>query len=158
MSSGASRKARSRPARPSGLFKYLQKKNNMDIFAAFATDSKLENEGKWFPLSKTARVLVARSGNEKYTEMLRAKLKEAQLDGMPEKEANAVAEELVIDVLATTVLLKWEGLTYQGKPAPVSVEMAKVFLTVKDFRKKISGFADNFDAFRVQEEVEQGNA
>ena len=130
----------------------------MDIFSSFATDEALENEGKWFPLSKTAKVKVARTGNTKYQAMLQAKLKEAQLDGMPDKEANEVAEGILIDVMARTVLLNWEGLTYQGKEAPVSVEMATTFLKVKDFRKKIADLASNLDSFRVKEEAAQGNA
>lgn len=158
MSSGVGLRAHSRQVRPSGLFTFLQKKNKMDIFSSYATDETLENEGKWFPLSKTAKVKVARAGNEKYTDLLRAKLKEASLDGMPEKEANAVAEDILIDVMAQTILLNWEGLTYQGAAAPVNATQAKVFLKVKDFRKKIAGFSENFESFRVKAEAEQGNA
>ena len=158
MSSGAGSRAGPRQVRPSGLFTFLQKKNKMDIFSSYATDETLENEGKWFPLSKTAKVKVARAGNEKYTDLLRAKLKEASLDGMPEKEANAVAEDILIDVMAQTILLNWEGLTYQGAAAPVTAAQAKVFLKVKDFRKKIAGFSENFESFRVKAEAEQGNA
>lgn len=158
MSSGVGYSARPRQVRPSGLFTFLQKKNKMDIFSSYATDATLENEGKWFPLSKTAKVKVARAGNEAYTDLLRAKLKEASLDGMPEKEANAVAEDILIDVMAQTILLNWEGLTYQGAAAPVNATQAKVFLKVKDFRKKIAGFSENFEAFRVKAEAEQGNA
>lgn len=129
----------------------------MDIFSAFATDEKLENEGKWFPLSKTAKVLVARAGNPKYVAMLRAKMKEAQLDLTTGEEADQLAEGILIDVMAEAILLKWEGLTYQGKEAPVSVAMAKTLLNVKDFRKKIAGLSENFDSFRVKEEEAQGN-
>lgn len=144
-------------ARPSGLFLVLQKKNKMDIFSSFATDEKLENEGKWFPLSKTAKVLVARSGNPKYVALLRAKMKEAQLDLTSGEEADQLAEGILIEVMAESILLNWEGLTYQGKEAPVSRAMAKTFLGVKDFRRKISLLSENFDAFRVKEEVEQKN-
>ena len=130
----------------------------MDNFSSFATDITLENEGKWFPMSKTAQVKVARTGNAKYQELLQAKLKEAHLDSMPDKEANEVAEGIVIEVMARTVLLDWKGLTYQGKEAPVGVEMATTFLKVKDFRKKIAELASNLDSFRVKEEIAQGNA
>lgn len=129
----------------------------MDIFSSFATDEVLESAGKWRPLSKTAKILVARSGNPKYVALLRAKMAEAQLDLSSGEEADQLAEGILIDVMAETILLNWEGLTYQGKEAPYSREMAKTFLRVKDFRKKVSGMSDDFEAFKVKADVEQKN-
>lgn len=129
----------------------------MDIFSSFATDETLETAGKWRPLSKTAKILVARSGNPKYVALLRKKMEEAQLDLSSGPEADQLAESILIDVMAETILLNWEGLTYQGKEAPYSREMAKTFLKVKDFRRKVSAMADDFEAFRVKQEAEQGN-
>jgi hypothetical protein len=130
----------------------------MDIFAAFATDEKLEVEGKWFPLSKTASVLVARSGNPDYIKQLRAKMKDAQLDLSGGDEADQVAEEIMIDVMAETVLKGWKGIKDKaGAAVPYSVEQARTYLRVKDFRKKVSGFSESFEAFRVKAEEEQGN-
>lgn len=130
----------------------------MDIFATFASDEKAELEGQWFPLSKTAKVLVARSGNVNYVTALRKTMDKYQMDlstGGPESEH--LAEQALVEVMASTILLGWEGLSFQGKPAAYTPEMAKTMLRVKDFRKKISGFADSFEAFRVKAEVEQGN-
>ena len=130
----------------------------MDIFAAFATDEKLEAEGKWFPLSKDAKVLVARSGNQRYVTALRDKAKEAQLDLASGEEADQLAEEILIDVMAETVLLGWKGITDKGAEVPYSVAQAKAYLKIKDFRRKVQGFSENFEAFRLKAEVEQGNA
>ena len=129
----------------------------MDIYTSFATDETLETEGKWFPLSKTASVKVARAGNPKYVELLRARMKEAQLDMMSGKEADEMAESILVDVMAESVLLGWKGLTFKGEDVSVSVANARKLLAVKDFRRKISGFSENFDAFRVKEDAEQGN-
>lgn len=128
----------------------------MDIIATFTTDEKLEAEGKWFPLSKTAKVLVARSGNDKYMSVLRQKMKEAQIDLSAGEEAEKLAEDVLIEVMAETLLLGWEGITQDGKPVPYSREQARTYLRIKDFRKKIAGFSDNFEAFRAKAEVEQG--
>ena len=128
----------------------------MDIIATFTTDEKLEAEGKWFPLSKTAKVLVARSGNDTYMSVLRQKMKEAQIDLSAGEEAEKLAEDVLIDVMAETLLLGWEGITQDGKPVPYSREQARTYLRIKDFRKKIAGFSDNFEAFRAKAEVEQG--
>lgn len=130
----------------------------MDIFSSFATDEALETEGKWFPLSKTAKIKVARSGNPKYVELLRSKMKESQLELTSGKEADDIAEAILIDVMAESILLDWEGLTFKGKAAPVNQANAKKFLAVKDFRKKVAALSENFDSFRVKEEVAQGNA
>lgn len=130
----------------------------MDIFSSFATDKSLENEGKWFPLSKTAKIKVARSGNDKFVALLRSKMEEAQLDLTAGEESNKLAEAILVDVMAETILLDWKGLTFQGKPAPVTVAQAKQFLEIKDFRKKVSALSENFEAFRVKEDEAQKNA
>lgn len=129
----------------------------MDIIAAFATDEKLETEGKWFPLSKTAKVLVARSGNDKFVELLRKKMKEAQLDLTSGEEAEALAEEILIDVMSKTVLLGWEGITEAGKAVAYSHDKAREYLAVKEFRRKVSALSENFEAYRLKAEAEQGN-
>lgn len=129
----------------------------MDIIAAFATDEKLETEGKWFPLSKTAKVLVARSGNDKFVELLRKKMKEAQLDLTSGEEAEALAEEILIDVMSKTVLLGWEGITEAGKTVAYSHDKAREYLAVKEFRRKVSALSENFEAYRLKAEAEQGN-
>lgn len=131
----------------------------MDIFAAYATDEKAEVEGQWFPIGKDARLLVARAGNPSYTSALRKALEKNQIDlegGGP--DADALAENLMVDVMAGTILLGWEGLSFKGQEVKHSTEMAKTMLRIKDFRKKVSAFSDNFEAFRLKAEVAQGNA
>lgn len=131
----------------------------MDIFDNFATDEKKELEGAWFPLSKSARVLIARAGNENYVHVLRKKLEASGIDlGGTTKEDEQAAEIVFVDVMANTILLGWEGLTFKGEPLPYSIENARKLLAVKDFRKKVSGFADNFEAFKAKAEKDLGNA
>lgn len=131
----------------------------MDIFEAFATDEKREVEGAWFPLSKTAKVLVARSGNDNYVAALRRKLEASGIDlTSTSKEDEAAAETVFIDVMAEALLLGWEGLRFQGVPITYSKESARKMLAIKDFRKKISDFAGSFEAFRAKAEAALGNA
>jgi hypothetical protein len=130
----------------------------MDIFDTFATDEKLEVEGRWFDLSKTAKVRVARSGNPQYIKLLRKKLDEKRIDlDSQGDEANDVAEKLMIDVMADTILMGWEGLEFRGKPMEYSRLNARLLLQVKDFRKKVSGFSESFEAFKVKAQEELGN-
>lgn len=132
----------------------------MDIFSSFATDETLENEGKWFPLSKTASVKVARSGNAKYLAFLRAKFKDLNFDFEDKSPENdQLAESVTLEVMAHTILVGWKGLTDKtGATVPYSTNQAKTYLAVKDFRKKVGGFADDFQSYRLKEEVAQGNA
>lgn len=130
----------------------------MDIFATYATDEQLEVEGAWFDLSKTAKVRVARANNENYLATLRKKLNSNQhaLD-VGGKEADELAEGLIVEAMSETILLDWKGLQFKKKDVPYSKEMARTMLRIKDFRKRISGFADTFEAFKVKAEEEQGN-
>lgn len=131
----------------------------MDVFASFATDEKKEVEGHWFPLSKDAKVLVARAGNANYLKALRKKLEESKLDlDSQDEAANEVAEGVIIEVMARTILVGWEGLSFKGKTMPYSAINAKTLLQVKDFRRKVEAFSNTFDAFKVKSEAELGNA
>jgi hypothetical protein len=150
-------RARSRKAGPSGLFVTLLENNKMDIFSSFATDEKLENEGKVFPLSKTAKVKVARSGNTKYVTQLRKKMAEAQLDLATGEEADQLAEGILVEVMAETILVGWSGISENGVDVPYSVAKAAEYLKIKDFRRKISALSENFESFKLKAEVEQKN-
>jgi len=130
----------------------------MDIFETFATDEKLEVEGAWFPLSKTVKVLVARSGNENYIDTLRRKLDASGIDLTSKaKEDEDAAEAVFIDVMAETLLLGWQGITSKGEPVAYSKDAARAYLAVKDFRKKVVAFSETFEAFRVKAEKQLGN-
>lgn len=129
----------------------------MDILSSFSTDEKLENEGKVFPLSKTASIKVARSGNAKYVALLRQKMSEAQLDLVGGDEADQLAEAILIDVMAETILVGWKGIKEGDTDVPYSVGKAKEYLKVKDFRRKVSSLSENFEAFKLKAEAEQKN-
>lgn len=133
---------------------------SLDIFAAYATDKALENNGSWFDLGSGARVLVARAGNKAYSKMLSKLVQENQLVlNKNDDQAEVKSEELLILVMAETILLGWEGISYKGaKELPYSVDNAKMLLSHGDFRKQIAGFADDFNAYKAKVEDEQGKA
>lgn len=131
----------------------------MDIFATFATDEVAEAEGRWFPLSKDASVLVARTGNPNYLKSLRQRMKDAQIDTEDTSETNEkLVSDLVVETMAETILLGWKGLKFKGTAVEYTKANAKMLLEVRDFRKRISGIADAHESFRLKEEEEQGNA
>lgn len=130
----------------------------MDIFSSFATDEVAEAEGRWFPLSKTAKVLVARTGNANYIKALRQRMKDNQIDPEDNSEENEkLVTSLIVETMAETILLGWNGLEYKGKPMAYSKANAVTMLEVKDFRKRIGDIADKAESFRIKEETEAGN-
>lgn len=130
----------------------------MDIFATFATDEVAESEGRWFPLSKKAKVLVARTGNPNYIKALRQRMKDNQIDPEDNSDENEkLVTSLVVDTMAETILLGWKGLEYKGKALEYSKENAGTLLEVKDFRKRIGNIADSAESFRLKDEEEAGN-
>ena len=95
----------------------------------------------------------------KFEQNLRKKLDENRLDlDSKDDESNELAEKLISDVMAETILLDWEGLEFRGKPMTYSSFNARLLLQIKDFRKKIGALSESFEAFKVKEEAEQGNA
>lgn len=125
----------------------------MDIFASFGTDSKLEEEGTWVSLGGNAKILVGRAGNKKYGRLLSTLVEKNQtlLDTKTD-EADEVSDAIMIDVMANSILLGWEGLSFKGEVLPYSVDNAKTLLAVKDFRVLVAGHAKNVSNFRAAAE------
>lgn len=131
----------------------------LDIFAQFATDETLEENGTWFPIGGGARVLVARSGNRKYAKLLTKEVERNKkaLD-LNDDAADKLSEEIMIGVIAETILLGWEDVSFKGEVLEYNVANAKKLLAIKDFRKAIAQFADDVSAFKFKETEEQGKA
>lgn len=135
----------------------------MDVFAQYATDESKEAEGVWVTLGreddpKAPAILVARSGNKKYTKMITREVEKNQraLD-LKNDAADELSDQLMISVMANTVLLGWKNLEFKGAPLAYSVENAKVLLGVKDFRKLVARHSDDIELYRTAHEVAQGN-
>ena len=131
----------------------------LDLFSQFASDENLENNGAWQDIGGDSKLLVARAGNRKYAKLL-TKLVEKNkrvLDGNDDA-ADAKSDEIMVQVIAETLLLGWEGITYKGKELPYSIANAKLVLGMKEFRKVVAKLAEDQDAYKVQEEVAQGKA
>lgn len=128
----------------------------LDIFAEYATNDTLENEGTWMDLGE-AKLLIARAGNANYVRKLSKAVDrhKKQLD-RKDDAADKLSDKIMIDVIAETILLGWEGVAYQGKPMTYSKDNARNLLAHKDFRRQVMELADDFDAFKLKQEEEQG--
>lgn len=131
----------------------------MDIFDTYATDETAELEGRWFPLDKKTKVLVARTGNANYLKAMRQRMKDAQIDTEDQSDENEqLVTDLVIETMAETILLGWKGLFLKKEELAYSKTNAMKVLAVKGFRERISNIASKLESFRVKEEEAQGNA
>lgn len=135
-----------------------------DVFAECATDPVLENEGVWRDVGKKGRIKVARANNRAYSKLLNRLASENQEvldrknpDGTATDEADAKSDQIMIECYARTILLGFEGLGYQGKPIEYSVDNAKKLLSHSEFMGLVSRKANEFDAYKAKQEVDQGN-
>jgi hypothetical protein len=127
----------------------------MDIFATYATDTAAEAEGVWVEIGD-AKFLVARSGNPAYSKKLsRLYERNRKLLDMKDDNADALSERLMVEVLAETILLGWEGVQFKGADLTYSVDNAKMLLGIKDFRAQISKAAEDFEAYKVKQEADE---
>jgi len=128
-----------------------------DIFEAFATDEKLEAEGRWVDFTEDTSFKIARAPNKAYSRLL-SKLygKSKMILESKGDAAEAKSDTIMIEVLAKTVLLDWRGtVKLKGEILKYSEENAKKLLAIKDFRRYISDQAADFDSFKVANEVEE---
>ena len=131
----------------------------MDLFEQYATDEVAEVEGRWFPLDKTTKVLVARTGNPNYLKALRQRMKDAQVDVEDNSDENEkLVSDLIVETMAETILLGWKNVSLKKEVLEYSKTNAMRVLSLKGFRARISGIADKLESFRVKDEATQGNA
>ena len=123
-------------------------------FNSFKTDLGREDGGVWVDLDATARVKIARTGNSRYRDLLRAKLKPHRRAIQAETLSDDIADRLLAEVMAETVLLDWQGLTENGEPVAYSTAKARELLSdpaLKDFRELIGQLAGDMELFREQD-------
>lgn len=136
----------------------------MDIRAEYATDDKLEVEGVERDIGGGAKLLIARSGNSAFSDLM-AKLYEQNKTALDQKtpESEALNKKLMVSVLARTILVGWSGIT-EGKGAdkvdvPYSVEKAEEYLGYKDFQALVTRLAAEREPYLLEKaQAEAGNS
>jgi len=131
----------------------------MDFNEAFELDQKLVQEGRWFPVGEGAHCKIARTGNPKYKELLRAKLGIYEQSLSQKLLDDDTADTVLIEVMAKTILLDWKGFTDQGKEVKYSVTAAIEYMSkFEEFRSFVARNADNMQAYKAKaSEVDRGN-
>lgn len=126
----------------------------MNPLTQYATDEQLEVSGIWSPLTEGVEVLVARNGTRAYARDINKEVERYSLALEAKDEAaDRVSEAIIAGVMSRHILLGWRGFTDEtGADVPYSTEKAKVYLGVKDFRRKISSIAEDLSNFKVKQE------
>ena len=135
----------------------------VDIFADFAINDTKSKDGVWVPYRGDVEFLLARSGNKNFRKQAQALMGRNRrvLDmkdgnGNSTDEAEAKLTEIMIEIMAQTVLLGWKGnLQFQGNPLEYSVDNAKKLLKIDSFRDMISGMASDEQRYKEVQEVEE---
>lgn len=130
----------------------------MDIFATYAVNEEKESKGVWCEIGDS-KFLVARAGNKDYVKMLTKEVNRNKR-ALDRKDAAAekLNEELMVKIMAKTILLGWEDVEYKGKKLEYSVENAEMILAHDEFRRQIMVEAEDFSKFKaVQDEEDAKN-
>lgn len=127
----------------------------IDLFNEFATNAEAEEHGVWQDFAPGVKFLVARSTNKHYSRALtKAFEKNRTVLSRTTDAAEAMSEDIMIGVIARTILLDWQGVVYQGKALDYSFENARTLLAHKDFRRWIMGKAEDLDSFKAVQEAD----
>lgn len=130
--------------------------NEFFDISSIETDTKLEVEGVWRDYNSKAKVKIARWANDDFSRLMRNKYKSVR--SVMEGDDDAAAElsvELVIEVMAHTILKDVQGIGYKNQlitnytPA-IGIELLKV----KDFREKIKAMSEDQASYLLNKEDE----
>lgn len=131
----------------------------MDI-SKFQTNKSAEEEGVWVDVDGNGtRIKVARINNARYKKYFQKITKPYKRQIRNGTLSEDLAEKLLVDALANTILLDWKGFTKEGQDFPYSVDNARSFLAESaDFRDLVSDAANEMETFRSAEiEEARGN-
>jgi hypothetical protein len=131
----------------------------MDI-SKFQTNKSAEEDGIWVDVDGNGtKIKVARINNARYKKYFQKITKPYKRQIRNGTLAEELAEKLLVDALANTILLDWQGFTKEGTDFPYSVDNARVFLQESaDFRDFVSDAANEMENFRAEElEEARGN-
>lgn len=122
-------------------------------FSNFQTDESLESEGVWIDYTSGFRLKLARIGCPEYKEYM-IKHGKPHVRGIEKGHVdNDVAEQLLKNAIAETIIKDWEGLLDENdKEIPYSKETAKKLLeTAHDFYEEVYELAKDREFFKAEE-------
>lgn len=132
----------------------------MGTYGAFGTDESLEKKGIEIDYGDAGTFLVARAGgaNKKFQKMVEQKFRPYRRQVQAGTMDNDVADRLLAEVFASTVLIDWDGVTdEQGEEMACTAENAvKLFTDLPDLFSDLreqAQEASNFQALEVENDL-----
>ena len=124
--------------------------------SSLAIDKSKEEEGVWQDIGEGAKLLVARSGNNKYQDFLRQQIKPHQNRLRRNSLPDDVLEDITLRAMAKFILLGWSGiLDDDEKEIEYSEEKAKELMRdFPEFKDIVSSLASDFESFKLEQEEE----
>lgn len=129
----------------------------MDVYREFATDEKLEIDGRWVPYDAKTEFKIARIGNAAYSRLFGRLYKQhrALLDGKgPASEAKS--DEVMAEVYGKTIVVGWRGpVELNGVDmSTYSQNNSEQLCSIKDFRRWAQGHAEDMESYKAIQEAE----
>lgn len=132
----------------------------VDIFNDFAVNENAAVDGVWVPYRGDIEFLIAKAGNKNFRKQAQVVFKRhGRLLDQGGEAAEAKGKELLVDLMAKTVLLGWKGtVKFQGAALEYSVDNAKKLLAQDGFRDWVDTQAkDEANYKAVQDEADEKN-
>lgn len=134
----------------------------MDLYAAFAVDTKREDEGRWVVMGgtaeKPARMLIASLSGQAYQRLMASQYKSYKtILEREDAEAEAKLVEMVDHAIATCTLLKSENLEVKGVELAASYDNIRKVLKMPELRPlrdRILKEANDASAYKLQLDAE----
>lgn len=118
----------------------------------FKTDKTLEEQGTWIDLSPTSKIKLARIGCKNFQQEVKKRQKPYRAMVRAGTLPDHVQTQILVGVLAETIILGWEGFTEGGEPVPYTKDNAvRVLTESRDFRDFIVTLADDINVFKAAE-------
>jgi len=126
-----------------------------DVKKLFGTDSTKEQEGVVHEMGEGLKMRIARIGNPNYQKRFQALSKPHRRAIRRGTLADEVAEKLLIQCLAETIVLGWEGLEENGEEVPYSLENCVRILTdYPELRNYINDIANELEGYQAEDDEE----
>jgi hypothetical protein len=121
----------------------------------FGTDKVKEKEGVWQDMGDGLKMRIARIGNPKYQKRFEALSKPHRRALRRGTLSNEIAEKLLVQCIAETIVLDWEGVEEDGAETPFSVENAvRILLEYPELRKYVEDIANEMEGYKAEDDEE----
>lgn len=121
-----------------------------DLDKVFGTDKALEEQGAWIEFLPGVRFKIARNTTARFKQRIHAAYRPYQVlmnsgEGLPA----AVEPKVNSEVIADTLLMAWEGVTFRGEAVPFErTRVIALLMELPDLRNWIWQQADSAANYR----------